>query len=278
MKAIDHTTMQLNWLCATAHGEARLDIAIGDADKRPDAFFMRKDHINLNRSDIDKNSAFYRACNVSGMKKLAERPLNIYIKSASHDQSWLMLDDLTLEQCHRVAENRTSMIIQTSAGRHHLWLATSRAITSDERKHCQKVLVQKFGFGDAGSTDGEHLGRLAGFKSIKRNCWVNYISSKITGNSAKVDVLLAIEIEGDQPSRPMGFCASSQPQASKQGVSLESGYDNSRAEFGWACGWLKKNLDAEEGIKRLTERAADRHKPNPARYARMTFEKAAKTL
>lgn len=278
MKAIDHTTQQLDWLCATAHGEARLDIAIGDADKRGDAFFMRKDHFDLTRADIDKNSAFYRACNTIGFKKLAERPLNVYIKSASHDQSWLMLDDLTLEQCHSVAGNRTSMIIQTSAGRYHLWLATDRAITIAERKHCQIVLVQKFGFGDKGSTDGEHLCRLAGFKSIKRNCWVNFVSAKITETRAKVDRLLAIEIEGDQHSRPRGFCASSQPQASKQGLSNAAGYDNSQAEFGWACGWLKKNLDTEEGIKRLTERATSRHKPQPEKYARITFEKAAKTL
>jgi hypothetical protein len=279
MKAIDHTRKQLDWLCSTAYGEAKLDIAVGDADKRPDAFFMRKDHNNLTRANIEKNSSFYRACNTSGMKKIAERPLNIYIKSSSYNQSWLMLDDLTLDQCHCVAGNRTSMIIQTSAGRHHLWLATSRPINSAERKHCQKVLVNEFGFGDTRSTDGEHLGRLAGYKSIKRNCWVNFISSKITGNSIKVDVLLKIEIEDDQPSRPMGFCAlKSQPQASNQNISHHAGYNNSDAEFGWACGWLKKGLDVEEGIARLTKRATDRHKHNPGEYARITFENAAKTL
>lgn len=301
-KPMEQMTDMLDWLRNTAHAgaAARCSIGIGDAEHRSDAFFLRAGQINLSIEEITRRAPFYRAANSVGLAGKADRPLNIYISSAvSLPQSWLLLDDLGIEECQQIAGKRTNMVIQTSPGRHHLWLATSRPVSVVERKVCQQVLQQKFG-GDAGSVSGDHFGRLCGFKNIKRNCWVNFISESTSDRRADIDKLLILATEmGLSPfSSPSGVCDSSSPQAcvssSPQGVAPQarplshshnvssslspSGRDESKAEFGWACGWLSKNLNLADGIARLTQRAADRHKPKPEQYARRTFDKAARSI
>ena len=273
MNPVESMKKQLAWLDATAHqGRALLDIAIGDAEKREGAFFLRAGHSGLTTKEIIRKSGFYRATNSVGIRGKVERGLNIYIKSSPEAQSWLMLDDLSIDQCLRVARNRTNMIIETSPGKHHLWLATNRTVSIDERKVCQQILQSNFG-GDAKSVDGSHFGRVCGFKSIKRNCWVNLITAVVAERRADVDQLLS-HAESNTLS-PLGGCVSSLPQAKKLEKTV-TGRDESSEEFGWAVGWLKTGLDLEEGIQRLTKKAADRNKPYPEKYARLTFQEASK--
>jgi len=286
---------QLEWLKATAHTTpCLLDIGIGDAGHSVGAFFLRAGQHELSPTEIMHRSQFYWAANLRGLKGKAERPLNIYIKASSQAQSWLMIDDLTIDQCRIIAGDRTHAIVQTSPGLHHLWLTTTRPVSVAERKHCQLVLINRFGFGDKGSADGEHFGRLAGFKNIKRNCWVNFIHAHISDRRADVDKLLAMPLlfpvpEGVCDFTPPEACASSlsgvAPQAQSPSRSFSPcaslpGRDESSAEFCWARGWLSKKLNIDEGIRRLTERAFARGKSNnlPAceKYARRTFTNAAR--
>ena len=298
MKPDEQMKAMLEWLIATSHDglSAKFDMGIGDAGK--DLYFRRNGLIDLSIDEINNRTKFFRAVNANGVEQ-ARRPLNIYICSAkSQLQSWLMLDDLTIEECRQIASERTAMIIQTSATSHHLWLATSRPVSVAERKLCQQVLQKKYG-GDEGSVSGDHLGRLAGFKSAKRNCWVNHIGSEITGRNADVDKLLAMAVElGVVSLSPMGGGYLSQPKAVCTSLALDeakpvassfpaqtkayqsSDRDESHAEFAFACAHYAKNLDIEKGILSLAQRAMDRGKRkswNSAEaYARKTFNSAEK--
>lgn len=288
---------QLEWLKATAHTTpCLLDIGIGDAGHSVGAFFLRAGQHELSPTEIMRRSPFYRAANARGLDGRAHRPLNIYLKSSLQTQSWLMLDDLTLEQCCTIAADRTHAIIQTSPGLHHLWLATTRAITVAERQHCQLVLIHRFGCGDLGSADGDHFGRLAGFKNAKRNCWVNLISAHISDRRADVEKLLVMPLPFSSPggggcSNAVGGVLVSQgvaPQAqspSRSSVSSPqtqqfqpSDRDESKSEFAFACAHFEKNLDVEDGILRLAQRALSRGKratvTSAEAYARKTFSNA----
>ena len=310
MKPNEQTKKMMDWLMATSHDEelATFDMGIGDASKS--MYFRRHGLDNLSLDDIDSRTKFFRAVNTNGVEE-ARRPLNIYICSAkSQPQSWLMLDDLTIEQCREIAGNRTAMTIQTSTVSYHLWLATSRPVTVTERKLCQQVLQKKYG-GDEGSVSGDHFGRLAGFKSAKRNCWVNFIGAEFTDKRAEVDKLLAMADEmGFSTLSPMGGGYLSQPQVVESSLTISpapalgdikpapssrtqsvssfkasqtsayqpSSRDESHSEFAFACVHYQKNLDIEKGIQSLAQRALDRGKrknwPSAESYARTTFEKA----
>lgn len=311
MKPHEQLKEMMDWLMATSHDEelATFDMGIGDASKS--MYFRRHGLDNLSINDIDIRTSFFRAVNTVGVEE-ARRPLNVYICSAkSQPQSWLMMDDLTIEQCREIAGNRTAMIIQTSATSHHLWLATSRPVSVAERKLCQQVLQKKYG-GDEGSVSGDHFGRLAGFKSIKRNCWVNLICLEITDRKADVDKLLAMadELGLDPLLSPMGVVDLCQPQVVASSLPISSAFspalvnskpitssptqsssaikthqtsayqpssrDEHRAEFAFACAHFEKKLDLEKGIQSLAQRALDRGKgktwPSAEAYARTTFK------
>lgn len=299
MKPTEQTQAQLDWMAGTAHAGngVRYDMGIGDASK---ALYFRRDGLkSLAMDEIKHRMGFFKAANSVGVEA-ARRPLNIYITAAVAElQSWLLMDDLDLDQCHLVARDRTHMIVQTSPGSHHLWLATSRPVTVDERKICQQALQHRFG-GDAGSVSGDHFGRLAGFKNVKRGCWVNLAATVITDRRADIDKLLSIAAEagvGLALSIPQGGVVPSPvliqggaPQARSPSVISPpvssvsssfspSGRDESRAEFAFACAQYQKHLDIEAGIQSLTQRALDRGKCKnfaaAEKYARKTFDVAA---
>lgn len=281
----------LKWLEATAHSQPRFDMGIGDASKVGESYFRRDGLRGLSIAEVCHRVGFLKAANSVGVDA-ARRPLNIYICAATlESQSWLMLDDLNLTECIRIAGERAHMIVQTSQGRHHLWLATSRPVTIDERKICQQVMQHRFG-GDAASTSGDHFGRLAGFKNVKRNCWVNLVEVKHSDRRADVDKLLSYG-EGFDSLSPLGGVVS--PRSDKKGcnpplmspstarLSLPSefvsdGRDESSAEFAFACVYLQKRLNIEEGIQLLAQRAMERKKRNSwsgaEAYARKTFAAA----
>jgi len=152
-------------------------------------------------------------------------------------------------------------------------------------------MQKRFG-GDAGSTSGDHFGRLAGFKNVKRNCWVNLIETKIVDRRADVEKLLSHqEVLGSLSPQggvvlPMssGMGNSSATEYSSPArtfiptTSSSDGRDESSAEFAFACVYLNKNLNIEEGIQQLAQRAIDRKKRSTWRgaeaYARKTFSAA----
>ncbi|ADL55550.1 RepB family DNA primase [Gallionella capsiferriformans] len=289
MKPEQQRQAMLDWLMATSRlgTDTRFDIGIGDANK---ALYFRRSGLSRLRSlDLQMRIPFFKAANISGVGQVS-RPLNIYVCAAvTEPQSWLMMDDLTLNQSRRVAGERTHMIIQTSPGLHHLWLATSRLISIAERKACQQVLQQRYG-GDAASVSGDHFGRLPGFKNIKRGKWVNFVDSKIVDRRADVDVLLELAEKQGFILPPLGGVVSAQPQANLHNAFasrvrsiakpfIATGRNESSFEYAYARAHYEKNLTIEDGIANLAQRALDRGKRKTyaaaENYARLTFAHAA---
>jgi hypothetical protein len=69
-------------------------------------------------------------------------------------------------------------VVKTSQeGGCHIWLSCTCNLGEWERHQAQRWLAPLAG-ADIASTSGEHLGRLAGFKSWKRNgTWVNVVAA-----------------------------------------------------------------------------------------------------
>ena len=302
-KPEQHRLRMMEWLIATSHDASpRFDCAIGDANKGEGAYFRRDGLRELDVNDVNRRCSFLRAANSVGVES-ARRPLNIYISAASSSaQHWLMMDDLTFDECVGIAGDRAHMIVQTSPGRHHLWLATTRPVSVAERKACQQVLQQRLG-GDAGSTSGDHLGRLAGFKNVKRNSWVNVVSTTVKDRRVDVVKLMTLASEMGFSALPPegGVCLSPKVVnlSFSQGVPhpaelpalsthmsppknyQSNGRDESRAEFAFACVYVQKKLNIEDGISKLAQRALDRKKrstwKSAEHYARKTFEAAMRS-
>jgi hypothetical protein len=292
MKQIKDEAMveQLKFFMGASMGYmARYDMAVGDPRKGSGNYFQRAGLAGLSVADIHSRTGWLRACNASG-GGVADHPLSIYITpSVAQSQHLLMADDLDLQTCQRIGEGRLHLIVETSPGNHQLWLPTSRPVSREERYQCQSALQKMFG-GDPGSVSGDHLGRLAGFRNTKRGDWVNVVGgdTDFDGNGRRCDVdSLIHHFQSVCLSTPQGgACVSSPPQARVSpppqqgggGVSSGSGRDESRAEFGWAVGWLKSRKDEAEGIRKLTERALSRGKhPTAAaceKYSQRTFNRA----
>jgi hypothetical protein len=86
----------------------------------------------------------------------------------------LFLDDLDLNKSMLVAKKYTSLVIETSKGNHQVWLRTSEQLDKSQRMTSQRYL-SSLDYSDTGSISGDHLGRICGFKSHKRKCWVNLV-------------------------------------------------------------------------------------------------------
>lgn len=284
---------QLDWLymASVEHNQyPKFDCAIGDPSKGAGTYFRRLGLNNLVVDDVYDRLSFFNSVNVSGGGQ-ADHPLSVYITSSkSEPQSILLMDDLTLEQCRDVSDGRMHMIVETSPGKHHLWLATSRPVSVDERYKCQVVLQRKYS-GDAGSVSGDHLGRLCGVKNTKYNdVWVNLINVVFDGRRANVDALISMYNEvtptrggGHMPLPLECVQVASQIQVGHAGfVQGSIGQDQSRKEWGWALAYLRSGRSLDEGVLSLAQRALDRKKHSSfslcEKYARRTFQKAQKIL
>ena len=184
-----------------------------------------------------------------------------------------VLDDLTDDQAKLMGKYR-SWIVRTSPGRHHAWIMTDRPLSPPERYQIQKYFIDR-GIGDQGAVSRDRLGRIPGFRNWKRGGeWVNLIASP------NFSCPLLHPPEGGM------YVSSSEFRTKKFRPFLEDSnrdlkeVDRSQSgkEFGWACWWLKKGLDPEEAIKRLSLRAQERGKNRPEEYARRTVAKAQEVV
>ena len=91
---------------------------------------------------------------------------------ASH--SIIFLDDVDLVKAHNFAKAYSSVVIQTSCNNAHVWVKTKTPLSLEQRYETQSALAKQ-GICDSGSTSGDHLGRLCGMFSQKRQCWVNLV-------------------------------------------------------------------------------------------------------
>ena len=192
---------------------------------------------------------------------------DIYFRPAKH-LAWpiIFLDDLTGDQAAEMARNFQCWLIETSPGRHHVWILADRRLEVRERFLEQKNFISQ-GLGDPGSASGDHLGRPPGLRNWKRGTWVDHISSP--GPDLPLFHPVGARVLRSTPDEPKKAPRKNREKGVKNVDSSESG-----KEFGWTCGWLRAGLDPREAIRRLAIRAAGRGKSSPEVYATRTVEAA----
>jgi hypothetical protein len=195
----------------------------------------------------------------------------------------LFLDDVSSASATVICKQYAAMVVETSPGRHHVWLPASRPLSEQERKALQLVLCEEYG-GDVASVSGEHFGRAPGYKNNKRGgCWVN-VKSSTTGK-----LYVPPEAEGSPPqpvgSTHGGACASHDHCDLYESIGGWS--SESEREFGFVIGrlrWLSQTdpgrlaEDAARLEADLTARATARGKLHAKEYARRTVQAALDRL
>lgn len=218
--------------------------------------------IQANLSNIDVLSANFDKT-IKYLRFQNARGWDVYTRPARGIMwGYVFLDDLALESAMEIVEGTGAayVLVETSSpGLHHLWLRTEK-IDEAERKKIQSAFVER-GLGDPGSASGEHFGRVPGFKSWKRGCWVNLISVDLSG-AALSPSPLAFDFS---PPKGWRVCSSgfegqpvNFPAARRQVVNSES--VESHREFSFACESLKAGVRREKVIENISRRALGRGK------------------
>lgn len=214
-----------------------------------------------------------------------KRGAEIYIRPArwlpdGSPASWPMvfLDDVMPAQAAEIAHEFSALVVETSPGLCHVWLAVSRPLDEAERKALQVKLSVPFG-GDPGSISGEHFGRLPGFYNHKRGGVASKILKVSAGRLYPVGDLdsLAPAAGTDQAA-----ARASQPAAEPSLYESLGGWSTeSEREFGWTIGrlrWARDRGTLEREIEhvrgQLEVQAASRGKHDPRDYARRTIDAA----
>ena len=197
----------------------------------------------------------------------------------------VFLDDVSPAQVAEIGQF-SALVVETSPGRCHVWLAVSRPLDEEERKALQTKLAGQFG-GDFGSISGEHFGRLPGFRNHKRGGIFANIKTfpgwgtgggrlYPVGNLGNLD---SFDVAG--AARPAAACASQHAAE----PSLLYGPSESEREFGYVIGrlrWSRERGTLETEIElttaQLVEQAAARGKQNPRDYAERTVAAALRRL
>jgi hypothetical protein len=199
---------------------------------------------------------------------------DIYARPArSHAWPLVFLDDVAPDLALEVAGSNGGLAIQTSpAGGCHLWLPTSAPLDEAERSRRQKWLAQQLG-ADPGSTSGEHLGRLAGFRNWKRGgCWVNVLAAPQVGQ----------EIRRSVGAHPIPAPVPDPQIRPGKADALNAGRDRdlspSGQEWGWVCRMLEGGWDAQKVYEALVEKAAGRRGADAERYALRTVARATEKM
>lgn len=247
MRAREHTLSMIQWWRDA--GVSRADLAV-----------RRSDGAMLWRRDVavdDLPLPWARAEN--------SRHSEIFVRPArGYPWPLVFLDDVTEPLAVRTARKYDALVVRTSQeGGCHVWLSCSCSLAEKDRHQAQRWLAPRAG-ADVGSTSGEHLGRLAGFKNWKRGgVWVNVVEashrSRRWAPRAGDDQPL-LGARGDSPTR-------GPTDTSPSGV-----------EWGWVCGLLEAGLPPRHAYYRLVERARRRRGRDAERYARHTVTKALARL
>jgi hypothetical protein len=186
---------------------------------------------------------------------------DIFLRPHRHDkQAILFLDDLPIERALAVSKKYQSIIIETSPNNHQLWLFISRSLDTSDRKRAQQYLA-KLGYTDKGSLSGDHLGRLCGYRSQKRKCWVKYVGQYNTA-----------------PYNPIIEKLSTFPQGGACAKKREGFSSQSERDFSWVLTNIRKGVATKILTEMLTLYASERGKPAPSKYAMRTVRRAMEIL
>jgi len=170
----------------------------------------------------------------------------------------LFLDDVPIKKAFGVSERYSACVIETSSGNTQIWMLADRNLSKDERKNAQTYL-SKLGYSDPGSVSGNHLGRLCGFKSQKRKCWVNLV--RASSRSRYHPII-------KNTSLPLGgLCAS-------ENILKKAHSSPSEREFGWVLGRLRSGVPLNRIEEDLLQASRQRGKRNPKVYTERTLKNA----
>lgn len=174
----------------------------------------------------------------------------------------IFLDDISTSTAQAICKKYGSCIVETHPGNTQIWLKVDKKLSLEQRKQAQ-VQIKDLGLSDPGSISGDHLGRLCGFQSQKRKCWVNLVdTSKRQPWSPKLDTSPSLPPSG-------GFCASTNSSLIYHDTS------DSGQEWGWVLGMLRAGLSPDRVTEKLIVTAQKRGKANAVTYAQYTVQKAS---
>jgi hypothetical protein len=166
----------------------------------------------------------------------------------------IFLDDVPVSKAMTIAKKYSACVVCTSPGNTQIWLATDQKLDKQERKAVQQFF-RGIGYTDPGSISGDHLGRICGVQSQKRDCWVNLLQTSLIKKYSP-EVLATI-------SCPEG-----------QACALNNGASRSEVDFGWVLGLIRTGKSPIEVTQKLCDHARNRKKRNPQQYAERTVAKA----
>lgn len=186
---------------------------------------------------------------------------DIYIRPHRHaKQPIIFLDDLDVRKAWKVARKYRSLVVQTSKDNTQVWLSLTKALSEKERLRVQQYIAS-LGFTDTGSVSGEHLGRLCGFRSQKRGCWVTLLGESEAKSYEPPDNVT--------PSPPRGGAC-----AKKNGDEISQ----SERDFSWVLRELRRGALVDAITCSLARSARERGKPCPEKYAERSVRKAIAIL
>lgn len=213
--------------------------------------------------------AFLRAQNAAG-HDIGFRP------DPSIAHAALLIDDLALEHARAVSAKLNAAIVETSAGNTQLWLFADAAIDTDARKSLEREYAMAHE-ADLSCADGQHFGRLPGFKNWKpgrQQCWVNFVGES-TGPFVASH---ALSVEKQSP--PQGGGASKVIEAPSKAprIIVIDESDPAPRELGWAIHALRRGIAEPEVENHLLERALLRRKSGAPAYAKRTLKTAVRIV
>jgi len=218
---------------------------------------------------------------------------DVYIRPHGESEHGVVfLDDLPFDKALQVSEKYACCVVSTSENNTQVWLATDRKLSKGERKRVQSWMTS-VGYTDPGSVSGDHLGRLCGLRSQKRNCWVNLVVTTFGERySPKIEPHLSSPL-GEACVSPSPLQSIKMPQNSQSGFNKwsenfesilqsikmpQNSQSPSEREFGWAVGALKHGVSFNNVINRLSAVAKERGKRQPDDYAKRTAMGAYRVL
>jgi len=196
---------------------------------------------------------------------------DVYIRPHGElPQGVVFLDDLPIAKAIQVSKKYAACVVCTSENNTQVWLATDRKLSKVERKTVQSWM-RSVGYTDPGSVSGDHLGRLCGVRSQKRNCWVNLVTTTY-GQRYSPNIANPL-------SSPWGeACVSHSRSQLPAPVASDKPSSDSEREFGWAMGALKHGVPLTQVINQLATQAKQRGKRQPEDYAKRTAMGAYRVL
>jgi hypothetical protein len=244
MRAREHTERMLTWWARAGIGRADLAVRLPDG--------VMAWHRDLPLGELPLGWA--RAQNAARGE--------VYVRPArGHDWPVVFLDDVTVAVAARVIVKYAALVVGMSPeGGCHLWLRCRRTLDEDGRREAQRWLAERVG-ADPGSTSGEHLGRMAGFRNWKRGSWVNVHAAVL----ARPAWDPSVAPRPDRSRSPAG----GGPRSTSTPDTSESG-----REWGWVCGLLEAGYAPTFVQARLLERARCRRGADAERYTEYTIRRA----